>query len=349
MWSMIVRILSILGIILLCLLVFALVLLLLVLFWPVTYRGGGRAQAGEYRIWFRFRWLFGLVRGAYTYPESGGFRMKALWLTVYDSGGKRQEASDGETQSGKDGFPVTAGKGTAGAGSAGYSAPKTGAEEDRSEPQPSEENRGGPQSSEEDRSEPQPSKEDRKPQPSEELQNEPQRGQGAQDESQSSEEPQRSAAAQELPKDTSQPLSEKLAALREKLLLYLEIVRDDDNRELVKHGMNRLGRIWKSIRPRILRMEAVAGLGEPDLTGYMYGIYWAVKPFLGKKCKVTVTPDFEQRILEGEATLGGQVTAAVLLYHAVRVLLDRRLRQLLDQLKGLQTGAGGNRQNSKEL
>lgn len=63
MWSMALKILSILGIILLCLLVLVLTALLLVLFCPVTYRGGATAHAGEYRVWFRFRWFLGLVRG----------------------------------------------------------------------------------------------------------------------------------------------------------------------------------------------------------------------------------------------------------------------------------------------
>ena len=50
MWSVVLKILSILGIILLLLAAFALVILLLILFWPVSYRGGGSAQAGKYRV-----------------------------------------------------------------------------------------------------------------------------------------------------------------------------------------------------------------------------------------------------------------------------------------------------------
>lgn len=90
MWSMALKILSILGIILLCLLVLVLTALLLVLFCPVTYRGGATAHAGEYRVWFRFRWFLGLVRGTFSYPGEGGTQIKLLWRTVY-GGGKRAE------------------------------------------------------------------------------------------------------------------------------------------------------------------------------------------------------------------------------------------------------------------
>ncbi len=133
----------------------------------------------------------------------------------------------------------------------------------------------------------------------------------------------------------NQPLPEKPSGLREKLQSYLEIVRDEDNQGLVKHGLTRLGKIIKSMRPRFLRAEALVGLGEPDLTGYVYGAYWAVKPFLGKKCQVAVTPDFDRRILEGEADLGGRIMAVVLVHHVLRVLLDRRLRRLRGQLKNI--------------
>ncbi len=289
MWSVILKILSILGIILLCLLALALLTVLLVLFCPVVYRGGGTARPGEYQAWFRFRWLFGLVRGAYTYPEDGRLRVKALWPTVYDSGGKRKP------------------------------------EEVSEEPQPEEKGR-----EEQKPQESQPEEkgwEEQKPQESqpEEKGWEERKPQESQPEEKSTEK--QSAADGEQP-----PQSQKISDLREKLQFYLGIVRNEDNQGLVKHALDRLCSVIKSIRPRYLRAEAVVGLGEPDLTGYAYGIYWAVKPFLGKKCRVDITPDFEQRILEGEVSLRGRITAAVLLYHVCRVLLDRRLRQLLNQL-----------------
>ena len=134
-------------------------------------------------------------------------------------------------------------------------------------------------------------------------------------------------------KKNQQAKAEGRRGLKERLPAFLELIRDRDNQELVKHGFSRLGKILRSLRPRFLRAQALVGLGEPDLTGYAYGIYWAVKPFLGKKCQAAITPDFERRVIEGEIVLGGRVMAAVVLHHVVRVLLDRRLRRLIDRLK----------------
>lgn len=267
MWSMALKILSILGIILLCLLILVLTALLLVLFCPVTYRGGATAHAGEYRVWFRFRWFLGLVRGTFSYPGEGGTQIKLLWRTVY-GGGKR-------------------------------------AEEDSKDPAP-----GASESSEK----------------TAETMSEPSSQAAPADGGQKAEEA-------EPEKKNQQAKAEGRRGLKERLPAFLELIRDRDNQELVKHGFSRLGKILRSLRPRFLRAQALVGLGEPDLTGYAYGIYWAVKPFLGKKCQAAITPDFERRVIEGEIVLGGRVMAAAVLHHVVRVLLDRRLRRLIDRLK----------------
>ena len=320
MWSVVLKILSILGIILLCLLALAVAALLLVLFCPVSYRGGGSARAGKYRAWFRFRWLFGLVRGFYAYPDSGSLKVKLLWLTVYDSGGKQEKASpedklsrqvaeaEEREQSGKGEAEVE-----------GRTQPERTAA--RTEKQ-------APSEQTAIKTEKQAPLEQTAIKTGEQVPSEL-----AAIEAEGQNSPNPAASGEAWPDEAKEVPADKLSGLKDKLTFYLEIVRDEENQELVKHGLTRLGKILKSIRPRFLRAEALVGLGEPDLTGYVYGIYWAVKPFLGKKCRMTVTPDFERRILEGEAVLGGRIMAATVLHHAVRVLLDRRLRRLLDKMK----------------
>ena len=320
MWSVVLKILSILGIILLCLLALAVAALLLVLFCPVSYRGGGSARAGKYRAWFRFRWLFGLVRGFYAYPDSGSLKVKLLWLTVYDSGGKQEKASpedklsrqvaeaEEREQSGKGEAEVE-----------GRTQPERTAA--RTEKQ-------APSEQTAIKTEKQAPLEQTAIKTGEQVPSEQ-----AAIEAEGQNSPNPAASGEAWPDEAKEVPADKLSGLKDKLTFYLEIVRDEENQELVKHGLTRLGKILKSIRPRFLRAEALVGLGEPDLTGYVYGIYWAVKPFLGKKCRMTVTPDFERRILEGEAVLGGRIMAATVLHHAVRVLLDRRLRRLLDKMK----------------
>lgn len=313
MWSVVLKILSILGIILLSLLALVLTAALLVLFWPVSYRGAGTAKTGEYRACFRFRWLFGLVRGTYTYPEDGKLRIKALWITVYESGGNEKSGETpkdslkepAETRDSQAAMPQTQ--------DAQAAAPET---HDLQETRPPEQD-----------SQEKTSPEQNPLETASQAQNSPQEQLSAVNAA-------KEKGSQEQESEGTIPEKKKdLKNLKGQLLSYLNILRNKDNQELVLYGLERLGKIIRHIRPRYLRVQALAGLGEPDLTGYAYGIYCSVRPFLGKKCQVKITPDFERRILEGEAALRGRIMAATILYHVCSVLFDRRLRQMIDQLK----------------
>lgn len=312
MWSVVLKILSILGIILLSLLALVLTAALLVLFWPVSYRGAGTAKTGEYRACFRFRWLFGLVRGTYTYPEDGKLRIKALWITVYESGGNEKSGETpkdslkepAETRDSQAAMPQTQ--------DAQAAAPETHDLQEAPPEQDSQEKTSPEQNPLETASQ---------------AQNSPQEQLSAGNAA-------KVKGSQEQESEGTVPEKKKdLKKLKGQLLSYLDILRNKDNQELIQYGLERLGKIIRHIRPRYLRVQALAGLGEPDLTGYAYGIYCAVRPFWGKKCQVKITPDFERRILEGEAALRGRIMAATILYHVCSVLFDRRLRQMIGQLK----------------
>ncbi|MCM1375713.1 MAG: DUF2953 domain-containing protein [Muribaculum sp.] len=276
---MVLRILSILGIIVLILLAVLLVAVLLLLLVPVAYRGYGSAHNGKYQMLLRFRWLFGAVRGSFNYDGNGAWKIKALWLTLYDSGGNQRDIGTKEENREEASLKTDADKGEAG-------------QKSSFEERPSGEQIAAEQG-----------------QPSGEQ----------------------TAAEREKPSD-------RLSGLKEIIQRCLAIALDEDNQALVGHALNRLGRILRSMRPRCLRLEAIVGTGEPDTTGYLYGAFWAVRPFLGSKCYILVTPDFERQILEGEVSLRGRIMAVVLLRHIVRVILDKRLRRLIDQLKNIQNG-----------
>ena len=253
---------------------------------------------------------------AYACPESKRLQVKVLWLTVYDSGGRLEkeeleDAPEGNRPSGQT-LPEQA---------------TTKPKEPLPEQAEAKRQISSGQTVEADGDREVTPKETAETQMKDPLESQTKESSDSGKQSQDTEEQTRA--------DQDQPLPEKLSDLKEKLQIYLDIVQDRDNQGLVKHGLTRLGKIIKSIRPRFMRAEALVGVGEPDLTGYVYGVYWAVKPFLGKKCQVAVTPDFDRRILEGEAELGGRIMAVALVRHVVRILLDRRLRQLMGQLKNI--------------
>ena len=99
----------------------------------------------------------------------------------------------------------------------------------------------------------------------------------------------------------------------------------------MKHAGKRLGHILKRLRPRKLTVTAVVGTGSPDTTGYLYGIYGMLLPKMGKG--ICITPDFEQAVLEGDFKASGHFTVACVVFHSLRLLMDRRLQELRDKIR----------------
>ena len=97
MLTILFKILGILGILLLVLLGIALTVILLVLFFPLCYKASGQKSADEMRFSVKVRWLFGLVRIFYDYPQPGKLLAKVLFFTVYDSSNERKEKKNVST------------------------------------------------------------------------------------------------------------------------------------------------------------------------------------------------------------------------------------------------------------
>ncbi len=319
MWSVVLKILSIVGIILLCLLVFLLLVLFMVLFLPVVYRGGGKAHDGAYEAWFRFRWLFGLIRGEFTCPGGKALRIKVLWLTVYDSGRKRGKEPENAKEAAKEDLVHEAKPVKEAAGKTEETDRKAAEPEKAAADTPVSTAKAAGDTLED------PGKTEQTAGNREETDTELGQQEG----------PNGGKGAVPASEKSSRKSARKLSEWKDRLQDYLSVIQDKDNQDLVKHALNRLGKLLKSIRPRVLRAEAVVGLGEPDTTGYFYGAYQAIRPFLGKKCRVMITPDFERQILEGKIALRGKIVAVVLLYHIIRVALDKRLQKLLRSLRNL--------------
>lgn len=314
MSDVILRIISIIGIVILILLGMVLILLLLVLFWPVTYRVKGEKSPEKLWITARADWLFGLLRVRYTYPEPGNVVIKLLWKTLADTG-QPKEASEEKQESG---------------GHTGASMEKAEEDDGTGEKKSEAENitpsdtagaEGGPEASE--------------PKDADFSTDEP---------AADAEEP-----AQNKPflhvfekiqkiKYTILNIYDKIKEIWANISYYIALLREEDTVLLWEHVKLRLGKILKNIRPRHMKANVLFGTGSPDTTGYAFGIYGMLSPFLGKK--VCLTPDFDQKILEGNIDVSGHITIWTLTWNALKLLLDKKLKRFIKKMKAGRKGNG---------
>lgn len=289
-------VLNILGIILLILLGLLAGILFLVLFFPLSYRVCGEKSGQGFWLTVKFHWLFGFLRGNCRYPEPGRIKVKALCFTLVDQklepDPKKREGA--EKEAGRKAKKKRRKK-KSGQKRGGGQIDAEANQGDGEEP-------GGNRSGEGDALE-----------------------KGVSGE--------KTSPAESAPSAEGLSSGENLSGIgkikRTICNLYDKIKEIWENiayyRELFTVSAEALIKVLKSIRPRRIKADIRFGTGAPDTTGYVYGAYCMAAA--GSRMAVWVTPDFDEKVLEGEFDISGRITLWVLLVNGWKIYkLVRRLK-----------------------
>ena len=327
MMSVVLKILSILGILLLCLLGLGLFVILLVLFFPIHYRVTGKKDAETMAAGVRISWLFGFLRIRFDFPEPGRVLVKILPFTVFDSGKLFGKNTGGNVQKESE-------------KRAEKPAQKSVQDNEKvvEDSKESAENQGQTTVSQKVS---ETSQNDQIGQKStlEEEQNDQNSQETAAHKTENDQPGQGTASKEkgvffkkiEKIKYTIRNIYDKIKNVWENISYYIELLREEETKLLFNHAIFRIGKILKSIRPRQIRGNILFGTGAPDTTGYAYGVYSMFSPFLGDK--LIVTPDFSQAVFEGDIYLAGHITIFMILWNGLKLLLDRKLKSFIRKMK----------------
>lgn len=86
-------------------------------------------------------------------------------------------------------------------------------------------------------------------------------------------------------------------------------------------------KILKHIRPRRLKATVEYGSGDPASTMKVYGYYCMIYPFYGKK--IHFTPDMENKVFHLDASLSGRVQFARMMWLGWTLFADKNIRKLI--------------------
>lgn len=311
MTGIILKILMVIGILLLVLLGLVLAVLLLVLFVPIVYRANGSVDGEKKELKAKVRWMFGLLRADYCYPEPGRFTAKLLWIKLYDSGQdnkKGPEKNRGKKKSGR--------RAEDAAPDGEQDVPKSrekpetvGTENPLETPAVSESAANSSESVQDERL-----KEAEKAEPVSENSF----SQKIQDRF-------------EKIKYTIRDKYDKIKKIWENISYYADLLHEESTLALWGHVKIRLLKILKNIRPRHIKADVVFGADSPDTTGYAFGVYGMLSPYLGTK--VCLTPDFTQAILKGRFEVSGHITVSVILWNTLKVVFDKKMQLFTEKMK----------------
>lgn len=334
MLSILLKILSILGILLLWLLGIALLLVLLALFYPISYKLAGKKDTGQTAVSAKASWLFGIFRVSFEYPEPGRVLLKVLFFTLFDSGkeiadkagagpGEAEKAvkgpgkaKQGQEQGGQgsaqEECPEMPGKGQASPGGKGQ---EKGADQESTSSEVAPDQSNAPRQN--------PESGDGSP------------GSGPEPgESEDNTDPFLFKKFKKI-KYTFRSIYDKIKNIWENISYYIELLQEEETKLLFSHVVFRLGKLLRSIRPRQVRGRVLFGTGSPDTTGYAYGMYGMLWPVLGNS--FLVTPDFTRAVLEGDICLSGRITVFTILWNGLGILLDKKLKRFIRKMKAGRT------------
>ena len=105
------------------------------------------------------------------------------------------------------------------------------------------------------------------------------------------------------------------------------IINDEENKELVRLIKKEVKELIREITPVKYDVNVRYGCEEPYMTGRILGVIAVIYGITG--VQFNITPEFEQKVLEGDIYMKGRVRIYRLLLIALRVYKNNRFRKLV--------------------
>lgn len=317
-----------------------LLLLVMVIFVPVTYDVSG-SRYDHIQGQGKVTYLFGLLRFLFHYgPEGYAYQGKALFFTLVE-----EDQRGGEEGAEAPGFSRTEEDIKAPEKPAKSQEPSPEEEvleetetleeakeletiEEAEEPSPPEERGSDKEDEQEDEQE-----EGKKPETERVRAKAPQSPRKAVEEKEAKKpepqqkSPQKSEAKQQKKKKKQKPENKGLATAKH----FYGFLRREENRGVLRFLLKKLFKAMGTVLPKRFEGKIHFGTGDPAMTGYLFG---GASVFYPKyKDKLVLTPNFETFILEGEARIGGRIQLWPFVWAAIRIIADGRVRRLIKEVR----------------
>lgn len=120
-------------------------------------------------------------------------------------------------------------------------------------------------------------------------------------------------------------------SIKQKISMIKVFFDEEENREALGASMLTLKKLLKHILPTKIRSKLIFGTGDPGSTGQALGILGIFYGRYGEH--VHITPDFENKIFEGNHRVKGRIRMSTLLIIVIKLLLDKRFKRLIQNFK----------------
>lgn len=126
-------------------------------------------------------------------------------------------------------------------------------------------------------------------------------------------------------------ICDKIKHIVKNVKYYLNILQSETFHRAFSACKTQVIALWKCIKPRKLDGNLIVGTNDPATTGQIMAIYGILYPLIGNN--ITVTPDFEQEIVEGNLLVKGRITVFTLIRIAWIIYFNKDIRRIVKLFK----------------
>ncbi len=112
---------------------------------------------------------------------------------------------------------------------------------------------------------------------------------------------------------------------------YIDIYNKKETKKAIHTCKIRLFKLYKSIRPKKLKIIIYYGLEDPSNTAKILSFYSMLYAYIGSI--VYLFPDFQDQVFKAYVRGKGKIIPVRVGYHIIRVFLDKNCRRLIQLLK----------------
>lgn len=303
--TVLLTILKIIGIVLASVIGFIILLVLIILLSPVSYKGRIKYD-GRIDINIRARYLFGLVRAYFIKNEKDqAIDLKILWFSLLKPKTKKKRRKVGKRaalrETEKEAFD--------------YEARQTDGDAKRAET-PAKEEKADAADGQENA--------DKKAvtygQPAEYSKDK------------DGKKPKEKKSIFKRIKDIYNKIADKLKSFSDMREKIFKEINDEGNRRAVGFTLGIVKKLLRHILPRKHRIYVKFGTGDPATTGEILGAAYAFGALLG--LNLCIEPDFDNKVIECDIPFRGHVSFIRVLIWALKIYLNKDVKGIIQKING---------------
>lgn len=139
-------------------------------------------------------------------------------------------------------------------------------------------------------------------------------------------------------KDKIEAVIRKLHRMKDKTEQYKKFVRAGTTKQAFQVLKQNVVLLLKHLNPTKIKGQVTYGSGDPASTGKQLGYLSLILPLYYNK--IDITPDFSQKILEGDIFIKGRIRVYNILYYCCKVYFNKYVKRSMAYLKKI---SGGNK------